>query len=459
MRDISAAFLFTPGMKQNIQIPDSREQQILDGLTIRLIRKDEHGCYEQLVDEQHYLKSTQLVGEQLRYVVEYDGEWLALLSWNAGSYHLADRDEWIGWSEAQRRVRLPFIANNSRFLILDGKGCPNLVSRAMKLCLQRLGSDWNEAYGHGILVAESFVDPQLFRGTAYKASGWTLLGMTKGYARARREYYTEHNSPKQLYVRALRPDALRLLCAEQMPESWAVGELEEKLRCRATATELRSIREHFARMEDYRKGHNWQYTLSGLYTLVFCASLAGVSSGQRDLAEYARDMSQGQLRALGFRRNQKTGKIPAPGETSFFRLLSKTDPEKLQMVLLDCLDDLLGPARGNLVIIDGKALRGSRGLQLVSAFCGETGRWLGSKPVEEKSNEIPAARKLAKECAEDGAMILTDALHSQHLSAQTIVQECGADYLMTVKGNQKGLRNELKNLHEAHRDGVFSPSA
>ncbi len=440
-------------------MPDSREQQILDGLHIRLIRKDEQERYEQLIDTHHYLKSVQLVGEQLRYVVEYAEEWLSLLSWNAGSYHLADRDDWIGWSDAQRRARLPFVANNSRFLILAEKGFPNLASRAMKLCLQRLSADWIEAYGHGLLVAESFVDPQLFRGTAYKASGWTLLGVTKGFARARREYYTEHNCPKQLYVRALRPDALRLLCAEEMPESWVAGELEEKLRCRAKAAELRTIRDHFADMEDYRKGHNWQYTLSGLYTLVFCASLAGVSSGQRDLAEYARDLSQGQLRALGFRRNRKTGAIPVPSETSFFRLLSNTDPEKLQKVLLDGLNDLLGPAKGNLVIIDGKALRSSQGLQIVSAFCGETGRWLGSKPVEEKSNEIPAARKLAKECTEDGAMILVDALHTQNLSAQTIVQECGVDYLMTVKGNQKGLRNELKTLHEAHHDGAFSPSA
>ncbi|WP_136061743.1 hypothetical protein [Pontiella sulfatireligans] len=76
-------------MKQNIQMPNPREQQILDGLTIRLIRRDEHGCDEQLIDKQHCLKSAQLVGEQLRYVVEYDGEWLALLNWNAGSGRMA----------------------------------------------------------------------------------------------------------------------------------------------------------------------------------------------------------------------------------------------------------------------------------------------------------------------------------------------------------------------------------
>lgn len=443
-------------MKKNIQMPDSREQQILDDLEIRLIRKDEQGCYERLIDGQHYLKSAQLVGEQLRYVVEYDGEWLALLSWNAGCFHLADRDEWIGWSDAQRRIRLPFVANNSRFLILDGKGCPNLASRAMKLCLQRLGSDWNEIYGHGILVAESFVDPQLFRGTAYKASGWTLLGTTKGYARARREYYTEHNRPKQLYARALRPDALDLLRAEQMPAEWRRGELEPKVRCRTKAAELGSIRDIFEGIEDYRTGANWSYTVSGLLTLVFCASLAGMASGQRDLAEYAQDLSQGQLRALGFRRNRRTGKIPAPSETTFFRLLRNIPPEKLQEKLLCCLDHLLGPAAPRLIIIDGKELRSSQGLQLVGAFCGETGRFLGARAVGEKSNEIPAARELLKECAEDGAMLLVDALHSQNKLARTSVQECGVDYFMTVKKNQSTLRETLKRTCDSHGES-FSP--
>ena len=456
MRDISAVFLFTPGMKKNIKMPNPCEQQILDGLTIRLICKHEHGCYEQWIDEQHYLKSVQLVGEQLRYVVEYDGEWLALLSWSAGSYHLADRDSWIGWSDEQRRIRLPFVANNSRFLILEGKGCPNLASRAMKLCLQRLGKDWNAAYGHGILVAESFVDPQLFRGTAYKASGWTLLGTTKGYARARREYYTEHNSPKQLYVRALRPDALELLRADEMDAAWRGGELEPKVRCRTKSAELGSIRTIFEGIEDYRTGANWSYTVSGLLTLVFCATLAGMSLGQRDLAEYAQDLSQAQLRALGFRRNQKTGKIPAPGETTFFRLLKNIPPEKLQEKLLACLDHLLGPAVPRLIIIDGKELRSSQGLQLVSAFCGETGRFLGARAVEEKSNEIPAARELIKECAEDGAMLLVDALHSQNKLARTSVQECGVDYFMTVKKNQPNLRETLKTTFESH-SGSFSP--
>ena len=63
---------------------------------MRLLREEERLQYDQLLDAQHDLRSGQLVGEQLRYVAEHNGTWLALLSWCAGSYHLKDRDQWIG---------------------------------------------------------------------------------------------------------------------------------------------------------------------------------------------------------------------------------------------------------------------------------------------------------------------------------------------------------------------------
>jgi hypothetical protein len=459
MLDRIVWIFFTVCMKKSTRMPNMSEQYLLDGVRVRLIGDGERARYDAFLDEQHYLKSGQLVGEQLRYVAECDGRWLALLSWSAGSYHLADRDGWIGWSDEQRRCRLPFVVNNSRFLILGGVDCLNLASRVMKLCLQRLSSDWASTYGHEVLVAESFVDPELFRGTAYKASGWDRLGETKGYSRVRREYYTAHDRPKQLYVKALRRGACRLLSSKQMPESWRSSELKPKVRCRTHAPELKTVREHFESIADYRTGTNWSYSLTGLLALVFCAALAGVSRGQRDLAEYSEDLSQGQLRALGFRRNRKTRRIPCPKETTFFRLLSKVDPSELQEALLKCLDSLLGPEEGmGTIIIDGKALRSSRGVEIVSAFSGETGRWLGSEMVEDKSNEIPAARKLLERCNADGAMVLTDALHTQTLSAREIVQDCGGDYLMTVKANQKGLLENLRDIHSAHKMGAFPPS-
>jgi hypothetical protein len=40
----------------------------------------------------------------------------------------------------------------------------------MKLMLGRLSADWSSAWGHAVALAESFVDPALYRGTAYQAS-------------------------------------------------------------------------------------------------------------------------------------------------------------------------------------------------------------------------------------------------------------------------------------------------
>ena len=172
------------------------EQHLLNEVNVRLISDSERFDYDALLDKEHYLKSGHPVGERLRYVAEYDGRWVALLSWTAGSFHLAPRDNWIGWTSEQRQRRLPFVANNSRFLIPTYVDCPNLASRVMKLCLQRISSDWATKYNHEILIVESFVDPVLFRGTAYKASGWHNVGKTKGYSRGRvnREYYTKHNT-------------------------------------------------------------------------------------------------------------------------------------------------------------------------------------------------------------------------------------------------------------------------
>ncbi len=130
------------------------EREILEGVTVRPITDCERKRYDGLLDEQHYLKSGRLVGEQMRYVAECGGRWLALLSWSAGSFHLADRDEWIGWSGEQRRRRLPLAVNNSRFLILEGEGRPNLASRVTGLCLRRLCANWR--YSHSGLLTLVF---------------------------------------------------------------------------------------------------------------------------------------------------------------------------------------------------------------------------------------------------------------------------------------------------------------
>ena len=153
----------------------------------------------------------------------------------------------------------------------------------------------------------------------------------------------------------------------------------------------------------------------------------------------------------------------APGETTFFRLLKNISPEKLQEKLLACLDHLLGPVNPRRIIIDGNELRSSQGLQLVSAFCGETGRFLGARAVEEKSDEIPAARELLKECVKDGSMFLVDALHSQNKLARTSKRgywdiENGAHQRLDCSRIQED-KSRVRTRNSAHNLGLFRRAA
>src|ERR1039457_4593357 len=103
-------------------------------MRLPLDRVSRESWYQGII-EGHYLHNATLVGEQLRYAASYQGQWLALLGWSGAAWHLAPREAWIGWSEDQRRAPRPFLAQNSRFLILgDRTQFPNLGTRAMKLC-------------------------------------------------------------------------------------------------------------------------------------------------------------------------------------------------------------------------------------------------------------------------------------------------------------------------------------
>src|SRR5215207_5251479 len=204
-------------MKRNLRLPSLEQQDLLDGLEVRLLEPEEMERAQDLLSQHHYLGALHAVGERLFYVAQVGERWLALLGWHAAAKHLRPRDEWIGWTPEQRRRRLTLMANNARFLILPDIECPNLASRTLRLCLDRLSADWERRYGHPILAVETFVDPQRFFGTTYTCAGWTELGATAGYGRGGRDYYVAHDQPKRLFMRELRRRARRTLQAEHLP--------------------------------------------------------------------------------------------------------------------------------------------------------------------------------------------------------------------------------------------------
>src|SRR5206468_6483657 len=189
-----------------------------------LSTRQERSRARRLLGKHHYLGDVRAVGEQLWYAITAQGQWLGVLVFCAGSRRLRARDQWIGWTEEQRRRRLPLVVNNCRFLLLPHKTFPNLGSRSLRLTLDRLSADWQARYGHPVVLVETFVDPEQFCGTVYSANGWQELGATDGFGRVRRDFYVQHHKPKRLFAGDLCPKARRSLAADKLKPSLAVVE-------------------------------------------------------------------------------------------------------------------------------------------------------------------------------------------------------------------------------------------
>ena len=185
--------------------PDTPDGFHLRDVSVRLARPDERTRWDALMDQHHHLGFKRFAGRGLRYVFEWRGRWVGLADWQSGAFKCRPRDRWIGWKQELLFTRLHLIANNTRFLIPGAPGCfPSLASFALAAehaaMVRRLSADWSAAYGHSLLLAETFVDPSRFCGHMYMAAGWTWLGRTKGYARANGRYTDPHGVPKDILI-------------------------------------------------------------------------------------------------------------------------------------------------------------------------------------------------------------------------------------------------------------------
>jgi hypothetical protein len=143
-------------------------------------RLPEEALFNSLLEQYHYLKYSQPVGEQLKYLVWAQGRPVACLAWSSAPRHLGSRDRYIGWSAEARRRNIHLIAYNSRFLILPWVRVEHLASHILGRMAAQVCADWQQLYGHPIYFLETFVDPERFRGTCYRAANWVLLGKTTG---------------------------------------------------------------------------------------------------------------------------------------------------------------------------------------------------------------------------------------------------------------------------------------
>lgn len=427
------------------------DSEAVRGVEVRLVLPGERQRWDQLMESHHYLGLRGLVGKTLRYVAVFEGQWLALIGWQGAALKCQARDEWIGWVEVLQYQRLHLIANNTRFLILPGVRMANLASRVLSLNLRRLSRDWEAVHGHPVLLAETFVDISRFAGGCYRAANWIVVGQTLGYGKSGRRYWW-HGQPKQVWVYPLHRRARQWLSEPISHSQWRCGMSHRVL----SEKQMTDLYERLRRLPDCRKRRGIRHYFATVLTISLGAILSGARS-YTAIAEWSEKLTQRQLERLRARRHPETRRYEAPSEPTIRRVLQKADADGVDRVLGEWLVFITNPE--DAIAIDGKTLRGARrpdGTQvhLLSAFLHQQGVTIAQREVGEKTNEIPELKNLLAPLDVRGRVITGDPMHTQRETARYIVEEKGADYVFTVKENQKTLRQDIEALQEED----FSPS-
>jgi len=197
----------------------------------------ESRVWNALMQAHHYLGAGPLCGAQIRYLVRSPSQgWVGALGFSSATWRLRPREAYIGWSERARRANLGRVIVNSRFLIVPTVEVPNLASHVLGRALGQVGQDWQARYGVEPVLVETFVDPERFAATSYRAANWTHIGQTA----AREDRFPNgkpSSGPKDIYVYPLRADWQSILCQkpkrrlepmtprEGPPRDWAEEEL------------------------------------------------------------------------------------------------------------------------------------------------------------------------------------------------------------------------------------------
>ena len=214
-------------------------------------------------------------------------------------------------------------------------------------------------------------------------------------------------------------------------------------------TPIELIRIHFANLPDPRVDRTQRHGLMDILIIALGAAIAG-ADGWVQTEEFGNAK-------LDFLRSFLNLPHGIPSHDTFGRVFAALDAKALERCLLQWMMALAQDLAGEVVAIDGKALRrsldrrsGQHPLHLVSAWASETGLVLGQVATDAKSNEITAIPELVEMLDLKGATVTIDAMGCQKEIAGKIVEK-QADYVLAVKENQPKLRQDVERIMDEAR--------
>ena len=182
-------------------------------LDVELVEnRQQRHLFRELLSRYHYLGYAMPYGARLQYLVYVSRprrEVVGCVQFSSPAWRMKVRDQWIGWDDATRKLRLQHIVNNSRLLMVAR--IRNLASMVLSHALKRLRVDWMRQYGVDPWLLETLVDRQRFYGGCYRAANWTVLGETSGRGRMDRANKRHGAQVKTILVYPLVKNARRRL--------------------------------------------------------------------------------------------------------------------------------------------------------------------------------------------------------------------------------------------------------
>jgi len=172
-------------------------------------------AWREAVERYHYLGYKRPFGCTLEYFITSSRGRLGCVLLAGAAKSMGARDRWIGWTAQQRLRNLPWVVNNTRFLIFPWVQVKHLASHVLGQVSRRIRQDWYERFGYRPVLMETFVDPERYQGTCYRASGWIELDRTTGKG-LRRPGCTYSTTPKMIFVQPLVTDFREQLCSNSL---------------------------------------------------------------------------------------------------------------------------------------------------------------------------------------------------------------------------------------------------
>lgn len=207
-----------------------------------------------------------------------------------------------------------------------------------------------------------------------------------------------------------------------------------------------SLLKHFESLEDPRTSYLVAHRLLDIMALTICAVICG-AEGWEDIEDYGHSKQEWLKTFLALPNG-------IPSHDTVSRLFARLEPSKLQECFVSWVKAIAKLSEGEVIAIDGKSVRhsydkgkGKGAIHMVSAWASENRLALGQVKVTDKSNEITAIPKLLDILDIQGCIVTIDAMGAQKEIAKQIIEQ-DADYVLSLKGNQGNLHEDVQQLFD-----------